>query len=360
MPTQRTHQTLTHENDSAFSGPTIGQPFNFYAMSSGPMIHWAIVRHPALCPGSKLFWGLLRSWAKQKGICYARIEKLADGMGVSYNTICRYKNELQNAGLLRVVERSGSTNAWILLLAPCFLQEGQFEGPHKKRNLPSVVGTPPPTTEGTYRNHLRNHLRYPTRVVSSSKDRDLKPPRKKRDDDAPPEVRSERSRRAWKTHAQAAVNEVKAEHAASDRRDLTAIIESFTGELPDAYMLETILGELEHAAITLSAFTIELSAREKRLAAPMKPPFCVFLAKQLSSGACQPVQSTIVKAAPPPNTIVSLCRFCGCSYGTGKAWFTPDGEILNTEDGLRWYEENETGSLGETSCPVCNSATRTA
>jgi len=354
LPTQRTQKTLAHENDSADRTISIGQPFNFYAMSSGPMIHWAIVKHPALCPGSKLFWGLLRSWGKQKGICYARIEKLAERMGVSYNTICRYRSELQAAGLLRVVERTGHTNEWTLLLAPCFLEENAYEGPRKLRARKSLMGGVPPSNGGSQRNHLKEPPKGYKRVVSSSIDISVGPDEPNDDDDALAEVRSDRSRRAWQTHAQAAISKASAEREALDRRDVVAIVQGHCNCLPDEALIDTVMRELSKAKMTPTQLNAELEDRIPKLAEAPRPAFVVFLAKQYASGrykAAAPVIKRDLHAAPQLET---KCLFCDCPYGAGVCGVDPEGEILAT---AHWRtvcpEYGQDDGWSYTSCPVC-------
>ena len=355
MPTHRTPKTLAHQNDSAFSHPAVGQPFNFYALSTGVLILTPILSHPALSPGSRILWGVVRNWSKQKGVCHARIARFAAALGCSGRQISRYRSELEAAGLLLVEERPGWTWTWKLLWHPVFADASYAEGRRKRQRPETDMSGGSDGTVTTERSVLRSVLEVNTKntdiVVGTSVVGSRKPTTKL----APNPARSDASKRAWKTAEKRAVQEATAAQLATERTDVLNIVYYFTATLPDEAMIDTVLAHLATARMTPAQLHMELEKRAEKLATPMRPPFVSFLAKQFATGKW--------KKAPPPNPnrrneperLVTYCQFCLCEYGSGNCAVTADGEILSgkvTHD-LAVEQDPDFDKGGWIDCPVC-------
>jgi len=358
MPTHRTPKTLAHENASAFPGPAIGEPFNFYALSTGVLVVAAIMRHPALSFGAKFLWGVIRNFSKQKGACHARVSRLANALGVSVRQIPRYRRDLEGAGLLRVIERRGGTNSWLLLWHPVFTSDAFAQGRRKRQGFEPYTSGGPALNGMTYSGSYSGVV-MDTIEVSSSSEASMGQSSPKNDDEKPPNpTRSAASKQAWKTAAKRAVEISEARHAEADRNALAAVIETSTGKLPALELINSVLDLLAQSNCSLPLYALELSARSQLLSHAPGPAFCVKLAKDICSGNLAPYRSTLVARAAESEQLIVHCGFCAQQLGKGICHVTIHGELLPVGDFLEVPESDWHPTVKEAPCPVCADFTR--
>lgn len=94
------------------------------------MLPKPVAADTTLSPGAKLLYATLFGLANGSGAAFATQKKLSDHLGKSTRMINRYKEELEQAGLIRVLQRGrGLSNHYYLLRHPMLgnAEEGEFE-----------------------------------------------------------------------------------------------------------------------------------------------------------------------------------------------------------------------------------------
>lgn len=354
MTIARSHpQKVPQQNRWDTFSPTEGQPFPFRKLSDGPTILKAILKHPNLCPGSKLLWGIIRHWSKVNATCFARTVRFAEALNVSVDQIKRYKRELVRERLLMVRERPGSTLALQLLWHPCFLDLDETEEPHKRTPQGGAymqggrdINAPPISNT--------SRLYKPTREVLSSSERfeGSKPPS---DDDLKTgsKKRSAASHKAWQTSNARAVEKYIEQQGSIEVPILAAMIEATGAAPPDTELTLRIVNELHRTHRTLEDFGKQMETRVARLSQPPGPGFFLKLARDFCAGALDRLPHQI-RIPKPQTKTPGVCDFCEFSFTVGgQCAVTVEGEILSNAEALAMDKTGELVIHQTTRCPVC-------
>jgi hypothetical protein len=80
------------------------------------MVPRAVLFDTKLSPGAKVLYAILKGYAWQDESCWPGTDRLAEGIGVSFNTLKKWRDELVENELLTVERRGqGQTNImWII------------------------------------------------------------------------------------------------------------------------------------------------------------------------------------------------------------------------------------------------------
>jgi len=100
-------RTIPQTRQGTNVSPVPGEPFDFSKILGGVLIPPVILRHPYLCPGARLLWGVIRARSHKQGFCGATDASLAMRLNVSERQIRRYMRQLVKTGLVGVVPRPG-------------------------------------------------------------------------------------------------------------------------------------------------------------------------------------------------------------------------------------------------------------
>jgi len=149
---------------------TIGQPFNPFGMFNGCFIPEALMSFQSISPGAKLAYARLTRYAGRDGACFPSVTTLASEIGVGERQAQRYLAELEEASLIRRIQRYSSdsgqrSNAIRFLWHPLF--EGACESPGGDGSDTGGRSDLSPIRESYEDSQVKEHTPLPPLCVSA-------------------------------------------------------------------------------------------------------------------------------------------------------------------------------------------------
>lgn len=101
--------------------PKAGERFNPYRLFRGLFIPEAVAKCREISSGTKVSYGRLIRYARERGYCWPKQDALAADLGIHERQARRYLQELQSAGLIRrEFQGIGLPKRYVFLWAPIF------------------------------------------------------------------------------------------------------------------------------------------------------------------------------------------------------------------------------------------------